>query len=409
MLTVTLALFLCYAVFWQSFDDLWECFFLLAALRVFMAKAFKTNALLWVLCGLLGACAYFAKAYAFPFFILNAIVVTYVISPGDRKLQLKMALATIVSMLAFSMPWIWMLHGKYGLWTTSTAGPLNTSWYLVGHPNWKQGIDLLIPPTYPDSPYYWEDPYFANGDTPHFWNSLSLFGLQFVRLGLNILKLLVSMLQISLLLPVVFYLFFNFMLLLVKHGKALLQDLPNDSFILGASFILFPAGYLLVNFESRYIWYMLPLGMTLGAINVSHIRHDLRRYVLAFVFPLTFILYPVHCMKLMYHEGENEYAVAEQLKQLKIHGTFTAIASPGLEAQRIRRLAYFSGNPYYSTTKKEVQPAAMLQEMRRYHVNYFFAYGERAKTDRFTDESGNPFPEITQGKIDGLKVYQVNP
>jgi len=41
LLQVTLALFLCYAVFWQLFDDLWECFFLLCALRIMCAEQFK--------------------------------------------------------------------------------------------------------------------------------------------------------------------------------------------------------------------------------------------------------------------------------------------------------------------------------------------------------------------------------
>src|ERR1039458_8886595 len=69
MLNITLALFLCYAIFWQSFDDLWECFFLLSTLRLMLAEDFKNKPALWIICGFIGTLAYFAKAYSFPFFI----------------------------------------------------------------------------------------------------------------------------------------------------------------------------------------------------------------------------------------------------------------------------------------------------------------------------------------------------
>src|SRR6185312_3415388 len=114
----------------------------------------------------------------------------------DKKQWLKIAVVAIISMLACSFPWISALHEKYGIWTTGTAGSLNTSWYLVGHPYWKD-VDVFIPPVYQDSPYYWEDPYVANGPSPHFWNSWHLAGMQILRIGYNGLKLLISMAQLS--------------------------------------------------------------------------------------------------------------------------------------------------------------------------------------------------------------------
>ena len=65
----TLALFLVYAVFWQSFDDLWECFFLLSCIRIMLSHRFTQNPSLWIVYGFMGTLAYFAKAYSFPFFI----------------------------------------------------------------------------------------------------------------------------------------------------------------------------------------------------------------------------------------------------------------------------------------------------------------------------------------------------
>jgi positive regulator of sigma E activity len=404
LLNITLAIFLCYAVFWQSFDDLWECFFLLAALRIMLADDFKSNFSRWIAIGILGSLAYFAKAYSFPFFILNTLCCTYFICKGNKLQWLKISAVAIAVMLFGSHFWIVALLHKYGVLTTSTAGSLNMSWYLVGHPQWKEGIDLLIPPAYKDSPYYWEDPYLTNGITPHFWDSWRLLGLQIVRIGLNIWKFICSAAQLSTFFPFIFLL-----LLQMIRVKKIKFDFFDKTYILTVSFLLFPIGYLLINFESRYLWYLLPLGMLMVGIIIQSADYIRSRNTVMIIFCFTFLIYPVSSMRTMYNEGINEHRVAEQLKRMNIHGSFTCIAQPGVEAQRIERLAYFSGNQFYSLAKQVVAPKDLLAEMRHYHVNYFFVYGGHSTIVGFRDEQGTIFPEITKGSIDGVQVFQVNP
>jgi hypothetical protein len=401
---MTLAFFLCYAVFWQSFDDLWECFFLLCSLRMLIGVSFKNNYLLWIIYGVAGALAFFAKAYSFPFFILNTLCCTYFISRDNKIRWIKMSLIPIGAMLVCSLPWLCALHNKYGLWTTSTSGPLNLSWYLVGHPYWKEGIHLLIPPPYAGSPYYWEDPYYANGATPHFWNSLSLFGRQILRTVQNCWKLLVSLAEISILFPLV-------ILSAVRYFKQIASQnkkLPADILLPAISVALFCFGYLLINFESRYIWYIIPLGMAMGALAIQNSPKRLQ-YLLIAAFPVTFLIYPAWCMKTMCNEGRNEYSMAQQLKQLNIHGAFTAVVSPGSEARRLERLAYFSGNQLYSNPYPHAALKDVIAEMRRYHVKYYFAYGNTSKESAPTDDVGKPFPELTHNSIKGLQVFLINP
>jgi hypothetical protein len=83
----SLAVFLAYAVYKQNFDDLWECCFLLAVLRIMLADGFAGKPVLWLVMGIFGALAYFAKAYAFPFFILHTVVVGYLLfrSQGNKQ------------------------------------------------------------------------------------------------------------------------------------------------------------------------------------------------------------------------------------------------------------------------------------------------------------------------------------
>lgn len=407
MLNIALAVFLCYAVFWQSFDDLWECFFLLSVIRLMMVRDYKLKPYLWPLAGIPGALAYFAKAYSFPFFILGTFTISWVIANHNPRLWLKMSIPAVVLMLLICSPWIVALHNKYHTWTIGTAGKLNTSWYLVGHPYWKDGIDVLLPPPYPDSPYYWEDPWFVNGDSPHFWNSFPLLGMQLLRIGLNVLKFILSLLQLSVLLPVAFAVIIMFFRLVWKHSRIVVPTFPEPSHIAAMAFLLFPLGYFLVNFESRYIWFMLPTGMLLGAVNIRNLKDEVLRYALAVVFPLTFVIYPIRCLAKMYDEGAHEYRVAQQMKELNIHGSFTALANRGAESQRIERLAYFSGCTLYSIPGADAAAKDILRDMRRYHVNYFVAYGSDAAAE-FTDELGHPFPEVTGGRIVGLKVFLVN-
>jgi hypothetical protein len=404
LFSLTLGLFLCYAVFWQSFDDLWECFFLLSILRVMLADGYRNKPILWITCGAIGALAYFAKAYSFPFFILNTLVCTYFISKGNKAQWVKMSLTSIGIMVFCGHFWIVALHHKYGIWTTSTSGPLNLSWYLIGHPHWATGIKQLIPPVYSDGPYYWEDPYFANGDTPHFWNSFSLAGLQVLRLGYNIFKLIRSLSQISVAFPLAVLLALN--VVRTKYRQKVFSD---DIFILALSMLLFPLGYLLVNFEPRYIWYMVTPGLILSATYFDRIGATNKRTMLTVVFAVSFLVMPIKDMIQMYDCGKDDYETAQKLNALHINGSFTSVTKPGRDTQAIERLAYFAGDALYSIPHPDISDKDLLSEMRRYHVKYYFAYHNSAVISNPHDEKGMPFPEITNGTISGLSVYVVNP
>ena len=404
LFNLSLSTFLCYAIFWQSFDDLWECFFLLSALRMMLADNFVGKPLLWISTGIAGALAYFSKAYAFPFFILSTACCVYFISNKNTAHWAKICAVSIGAMILFSLPWIYLLHQKYGIWTTSTSGSLNMSWYLVGHPHWKAGITHLLPPAYPDSPYYWEDPYAVNGNTPHFWNSWHLFGRQFLRIGLNLWKLLVSSLQLSLFFPAI-----AIVALFSLRNQKLMNLFSGDLKIVVLSFLLFPLGYVLVNFESRYLWYMVPPIMILGSTILKNIKVPGQKMI-AVLLPLSFIVWPLWGLSKMNHVGYNEYWMSGRFEAMGIHGSFTSITHAGKETQQLARLAYFSGNSYYNIPDTKLGPQEILADMRRYKVKYYIHFSSGAN-DHFQllDEQGKPFPQIDFDKADWIKVFLVNP
>lgn len=367
LLAGALCIFLCFAIFWQSFDDLWECFFLLAALRVLVARDFATRPFLWVAYGTLGALGYFAKAYALPFFILHTLVCGRMVLVGHQRRWLPMAAVAIGTLLAVALPWLLLLYHKYGFFTTSTSGSLNMSWYLVGHPVWKDGIRELLPVPYPDSPYYWEDPWLVNGATPHFWDSWQLAGSQMLRLGWNLLKFCIATAQHS-----VFALVVYAVAVWAVYKQRLRQLFPDGMLVLAASFLLFPSGYWLVNFEGRYLWYMLPLGMVLGS-KLLHKQNGMKwlSRVPYPVFVLSYIVFPIWGLWQMHGIGSAEYKLAQLLKKEHIKGAFIA----NRPAASMCRLAYFSGNAFYSNFRSWQDKEQEIQQDRaRYGVPYYYHF-----------------------------------
>ena len=220
------------------------------------------------------------------------------------------------------------------------------------------------------------------------------------------------MVQLSVVFPVI-----ALIALLSFRSKKLAAIFNGDIKILVLSFLLFPLGYLLVNFESRYIWYMVPLGMVIGGLLLQHyssVMVDLRFH---FLFIITFLNIPVWGMKKMYHIGEDAYKIANELKRRNIHGSFAAYAEPGLGIQRLERIAYFSGNPLYILRKQNSSVEDLLKAMRRYSVNYWLIYDDSSysferKSSQIFDQNQNKFPDNyfeVKDVAGGIKVYTINP
>lgn len=414
LLNTTLAIFLSYAVYNQLFEDLWECFLLLSTFRVIVSDKYIQRPMLWVACGMIASVAYFAKAYSFPFFILNTVCCTFfltnAIQKENRMQWLKICFVTILVMMLCSSPWLYLLHEKYGKWMASTSGSMNTSISLVGHAIWRDGIHHLIPPTYPDSPYYWEDPYPLMGTMPHFWDSLHLFLLQIVRVAQRALQMILSMNEISCLL------FPTWLLALcIVLSKKIRSLFPESFFLLALTMVLFPSGFFLAHFEARYIYYMIPFSMILAAWVLGKVLTNINNRSLSglilVVFCITYISWPIWDMKTMMHEGKEQLDVAHELQQAGIKGSFAANVYINKDVQKVARIAYHSGNPYYNMETADFPKTELLSEMRRYKVKYYFYFHPMLDGTNYTllDEQGKALPEVMNSHITGLKVILVNP
>jgi len=407
-----MALFWAYVVYIQSFTDIWQCFYLTAGLNLLLKKDFEQKPLLWILAGALAALSYFSKAYSFYFFPLMILVVSGLklkqVQQYRFRKHLSIVLVAGLTMLVIAAPWLYLLHEKYGVWTTSTAGQLNLTWWLEGTQKTKPGMEVLVPPPYKNtSIFYFEDPLLAQGHFVHFWDSPRLFLKFLARIGYNAFLWVTSSNAMS---PFYFIIWLIAIPLILKRTQKIFN---NGHKILVIVFLIFPLPYWLMTFDNgRYLWFTLPLCMIIGIrIFEKSIMKFLRERAVKILIPvffLTFLVTPVLNLKEHFKDGFREHDMAEQLKQLQIKGSFAANLSFADGSRILPDIAWFSGNAWYCYTLSEYSTEEILEDARRYNVRYYFYFYEGTGDDyRLKDRNGTCYPEVTGGRIPGLKVFQL--
>ncbi len=173
------------------------------------------------------------------------------------------------------------------------------------------------------------------------------------------------------------------------------------------SFLLFTIGYLPINYEARYLWYMVPLSMVVGGLYMQRMDYKGLKKAMPYVFALSFLLYPVWSITDMYNLGRDDYTAAIELKQMNVKGSFTVYPSRG-RVSWPQRMAYFSGMQYYSIPKPDSSSLNnVLNEMNRYHVNYLIWAGDYSQQK--LPDGKRTLTDVSNGKINGMSVFLINP
>jgi hypothetical protein len=177
------------------------------------------------------------------------------------------------------------------------------------------------------------------------------------------------------------------------------------------AFFLFPLPFFLINFEPRYIWYMLPISMLLGAAILQK-KNQGSNLALITIFAASYIIWPVRGIYKMWNDGKAEYEIARQLKANGIAGSYTTNLVYG-DAEHVstQRIAYFENVSFYPVVDKAVTFPQLLQEIRRYHLRYFFYYknGSLSISEAdIQDEAGKPFRQVALKGQGTFKVYEIN-
>lgn len=367
--------------------------------------------------GLLGALAYFSKAYAFPFFIVHFFIINIFqyFKAGlkeDRKKVLRNSLAGFILFFLISGAWIMIISDKYGHFTFSTMR--ETNFNAPGPEVVGGGLEFGVPvftegffePPNETAFVIWEDPSYLRGKPWSAWQSRTHFK-HFIKLTLkNIaegLKIFESFSSFSLFIIVAYIL-----LLIAGSPKELFSSIHiiNPLFTLG----LFTGGYILFHFEPRYVWLSNVLLLLMGGhllsmlFQQSFFESNARKNMLLVFFLISFVFAPSKFIIQTgnYSTDQEMYGLSNELKQYNVFGNFASnrLTEGHAPWHKTFRLAYWLKSTYYGQRGEKVSDSELLNEFEKYNIDYYFIWGDSREVPQFLSH----YAEVTSGEIPGLKI-----
>jgi len=405
ILMMALSIAMVYFVYFQMFGDVLQLIFVILYLLVLWSKPFKLNYIHSILCGVIMGIGFYAKAYSLFFFIIHFGLSLYWFY-RHQKISFNRAIISyslgIISIFILIFPWTYALHNKYGGWPiTGHAGKLNMSWYINSGKTFNSDIKLLIPPSYNDSPSFWEDPYPSQTNLSSPTSSFNHFIKWMARVAHTLLITVqcyneISFLGLAILLVSLFYFFYR-----KSKGSMNDDDFYNQLIII--TILVLPLGYWMMHIETRYIWLNVFLLMTLGGVLIEQFKERMnsRIYVLTvFVFSLSFLITPILGFESLKYKNKDLFEYAQSLKEHGIQGKFTSNA---IDAGRMWVIAYLSNSSFYTIERNDYSLDELLIEMKRYGIQYFVYQSENNKPNIALDSLHFKFVY----KYEGYDLYQI--
>ena len=349
-------------------------------------------------CGLLGALAYLAKAYAFPFFLAHFLAVSgylFVRRRSSRVELRRLAAATAAGLLVFALVaggWAGLLSRKYSRPTIGTTGAYQFSLHGQGHPTdvgglyppatklaisaWEDPTDLSIVPRPPGaSPPARPRPAVVPAAVPKVKSFLpdGPFSRLFYRVYHNLIRYTGTLFRLSPLWP------FILLGLLIACWNVPRGGERDRWVILIGTMLLYPAGYLLIFINERFFWlitFLLSLSAGLLTTALPVLRRKPWSTCFAVVVALSLSLWPAWLLiRLRHHVLEETPAVAAQLRPMMPPGT--RIASD-LEWGITNSIAFHLDARYYGLLRPHASAQEQQQQLRQYRIEYLLVWGDPA-------------------------------
>jgi uncharacterized membrane protein YeaQ/YmgE (transglycosylase-associated protein family) len=374
ILFLGLIFILLYYVFFTGTPDLLLSTCIFYYLGSIISGKYLINKKYGLISGILGALAYYAKAYALPFFIIHFTFVNlyYLVKKPESKETLRFNLISGLSVtIILCSVWIILLSNKYGHFTYSTAGSYNFS--IVG-PEYK-GIhtfrfDKLYPPINNTATSYWEDPTFLPVKK---WNILNSGGdFQFY------LTVIVQNIKRE-----TFYLFaFSPLFLFLLALK--IKTLNNKTImILIASIVVYSVGYLPLFIEERFlilpqILLVIITFFLLNNINNSYFIVGKYKWLLLAVFFASVSYKPVYSLFNNFNTDKEYFILVEKLKYLHINGNFAGLSSKPLTKDwgSTLFLAYEMNSKFYGEINSKLSSDSLYYYLKKDNINYLFVWDQ---------------------------------
>lgn len=396
---------LTYFVYFQMFGDVLQVLLLLCYLFIVLHKQFFHSYLSLVLAVLIIGLGFYAKAYTVFFFALHWSFIHYW-AWKKNIIYTKVALFRWglggILMLLIILPWSVALTQKYGKFSLAGhAGVLNMSWQINSGKSFKSDIQLLIPPTYTNSPSFWEDPYVTQDNLVTPFSSITCFIKWVARVIFTFFQSLACWLELSYLsLFIILLAFIKLWPLRMQEAQSTLFNLQICLFTL----LILPLGYIMMHIETRYIWLNVFLLWYIGIFLLDSflpMLQTLQYKLIQVLFVLSFIYFPLTQIVGLRFKNKDLFERAQAINHLALQGSFTANTA---DAGRWWVVAYLTHHPFYTIEKKSYPMALLVQEMKKYKVKYYMF---EAENDVLSDETSlrNYFSYVA--KIPGCTIYQL--
>lgn len=402
LVTAGLVPFLLYACYQQLTGDMIQLPFVLLYCILVLSGQYRKRVLYAALCGLLIAIAFYAKFYSLYFMLLHFFVINAVffLRGTEQKSYSSFFLytgsASLVALLCIS-PWVWLVAQKYGTPMLNYTGKINASWFLLGHRELKEGMEVFLPPASATSYNYWEEPMSVQGPYRHFWESAFLAARQVFLVIRSVKNFVLFLGDFSPFVPFI-YAYTLFRLCTAKLPSVLLT-------VSAWMFIIMPLGYFLIVMEYRFLLliciFCFAFGISLLQQYVfPQIRSKASRTLILGLFALSFAIHPVYELIMAPAYGNKVVGNAQELKKLNLRGSYCINSSnPSTFIQ-----SYLIRMQLYGIEQMDAPKDLIRSEIRKYHIDYYFY--DKSQPDLFPcDRSFLQLVDSTT--VSGYEIYKI--
>jgi len=353
-----------------------------------------------VLCGILGALAYFTKSYGFTFFIVSFFILNLFQYFHDsdrfrRKNVIKNFVLGFAIFLMISGIWIGLISSKDEKLTIGTAGEIN---YIFVGPKYQGSNPFTQGIIKPGQ----NNPNFVNKLWSPF-SSLSNFKYQLHLIWNNTNKIggiLYKFSYISLLIIL------TYIIMCIQPPRNLITK--NEILYPLITILITAGGYVFIVVEERYIWLIYVLLVLMGGYLINLVFKtdfftkekyvNIKKTVVLLAFAFLFITMPFNYLVQNISTGEDVYNLSNTLNHYGIVGN---IAGNDRYDDMVN-LNYYLNTTFYGQAENNISASELISELKNNGIDYYFVWDNSNQSSYLKG-----YDEITNGTIPDLKVYSL--
>jgi len=356
--------------------------------------------------GLTAGLAYLAKYYALPFIAVHLLVYHameyYRRNGAAHRRIVRQYVVTMTIFLAVFFSWAELQSLKYGHISLGH----HYSGYLLSILNPKYSTMPtdragLIAPPHDGATSIWDDPRYLSVERWAPWQSPQHFiqYLNILRQYFSILLGLFAQFSPFAMALLLLYLYYAF-----NRRSAPLSSLEAWRWLL--PLIIYVSGYLLVWVEERYLWlvniWLLLMLLRMIVAHGERIQKDALARVIVGILLLSFVYFPFEKLGNYIYRDREHYDLAVRVAQW-VDGPGKNTAS-NKNWQESLFLSYRRHWRYYGSCAAYAEEDTLKAALEKNQIDYFLYWGG-VLTSRF--EFLNDCPEMTGGRISGLRIYDL--